>query len=135
MFSATSWAFTSGLLHLNDVQVNILAVLFGQLRLQLFLFSAALADYHARLRAVNGDAHTGLARLAVERALNLNFGNAGIVKLLFQLLAQLVIFHEGIAEIALRGEPAAVPIFDDTHAKTVGIDFLTHTAYLLTLSL
>ena len=84
---------------------------------------------------MNGDAHTGLARLAVERALNLNFGNAGIVKLLFQLLAQLVIFHEGIAEIALRGEPAAVPIFDDTHAKTVGIDFLTHTAYLLTLSL
>ncbi len=43
--------------------------------------------------------HPGLAG-GVEGALDLDLGNAGIVELLLQHLADLVVFHEGIAELS-----------------------------------
>ena len=57
-----------------------------------------MVDDHARLRAMDGNADAGLAGGVVDRALDLDLGHAGIVKLLFQHLADLVIFNQGIAE-------------------------------------
>ena len=82
--------------------------------------SAALADYHSRLCAVNVNADLGRVTL------DLDLRNACCVQLFFQHFAEVVILDEGIAEVLILREPAGIPIFDNAHTETVGIYFLAH---------
>lgn len=72
--------------YFHDVHQHVLAGHLGELSLDLLLLSALTADDHARLRAMDGNADAGLAGGVVDRALDLDLGHAGIVKLLFSTL-------------------------------------------------
>ena len=112
--------------NLNDVHVHALADHLAQLLLQVCDLSAALADNHAGLCAVNVYLDLGLTGLIVGGALDLDFRNTSAEELLFQSLTDLVVLYQGVAELLLGSKPAAVPIFNHTHADAMGIDFLAH---------
>ena len=96
---------------------------------QLLNFSAALADDHAGLRAMDVDAHLrGVA-------LDFNFRDASGIQLLLQRLAEVVILHQDVAELTVASKPPGIPVFDNTHTETVGIHFLTHIFASLPLTL
>ena len=81
---------------------------------------AALADHHAGPGAVQEDGH------GVGAALDLDLGHAGAVQGLFQVLADLLILDDQVADLLFTGIPTGIPVFDDAHAQAVGIYFLSH---------
>ena len=110
-----------GLFHLNDVDVNGLADHFLYLLAELVDFRAALADNHAGLRAVDVD--PDFQRVA----LDFDARNAGSLQFLFNEITDFVIFNQDVAESGFLCKPAGIPILDYAHAKTVGINFLSHS--------
>ena len=65
--------------------------------------------------------------------LNLDTGHARAVERLFEELADVLVLDNEVADFLLAGVPAGIPVFDNAHAQSVGIDFLTHkTASSLT---
>ena len=109
-----------GLADLNDLERDGHTRHLLQLLLVVVDLAAALADDHARLSAVDEHAH------AARVTLDLDLGDTGILQRLLQVLADLVVGHEGVAEVLLTCVPSGVPVLDDTHAHAVGIDFLSH---------
>ena len=51
-------------------------------------------------------------------------------EMLLQHLAEVVVLDKVIGKILLPGVPLGAPIQDDTHARAMGIDFLTHLLIL-----
>ena len=68
-------------------------------------------------------------------ALDLDLGDAGVIQLLLQDLAEVVVLYEGISEHIVSYKPAGVPVLDYTNTKTVRIYFLTHSLPPLPVSL
>ena len=68
---------------------------------------------------------------AVAVSLDLDLGDAGILQGLLQILTNVVVGDQGVAEDLVFCEPSGVPVLNDTHAKTVGIYFLSHLPLLL----
>ena len=62
----------------------------------------------------------------VVAALDLDLGNAGTVQSLLEILADLLILDDQVADLLVSGIPAGVPVFDDADAHAVGINFLSH---------
>ena len=102
IFSATSCAFRSG----EHVLVDAQHLFAGAL--DLFDLGAALADDHTGLGAVDVDAD------ALGVALDLDLGHARGGQRLEQVLTDLIVRYQRIAEGGLVGIPAGFPVFDDT---------------------
>ena len=67
-------------------------------------------------------------------ALDLDLGNTGAVQGLLQVLADLLILDDQIADLLITGIPTGIPVFDDAHAEAVGINFLSHKTVSLPYS-
>ena len=52
--------------------------------------------------------------------------NACVVQTLLQILTDLVVFHEEVAEHIVLSEPTGIPILDNADTETVRIYFLAH---------
>ena len=63
--------------------------------------------------------------------LDLDFGDAGGIELVLQILADVVVLHNQIAHLVGAGIPAGVPILDHANAQSMGINFLSHSYLLL----
>ncbi len=81
---------------------------------------AALADDHTGTGAVQVDGDDVVA------ALDLDLGNAGAVQGLLEILADLLILDDQVADLLVTGIPTGIPVFDDADAQAVGINFLSH---------
>ena len=66
--------------------------------------------------------------------LDLDLGNTGGIEGLLQELTDLLILDQQVTDLIVASIPARVPVFDDTHTETVGIDFLSHKLNLLAYS-
>src|SRR5699024_5082736 len=93
-----------GAADLDDVQGNALANHALDQQPQPLNLGAALADDHARAGAVDVDADLLVVPL------NLNLGDAGAVEGLLQVLADVVIFDNQVADFIVAGIPAGVPV-------------------------
>ena len=82
---------------------------------------AALADDHAGPGAVDIDADLCAVPL------DLDGGDAGAVKVLLQILPDLVVLDDQVADFLVPRIPAGIPVLDDAYAQTMGINFLSHT--------
>ena len=107
-------------LDLDDGAANLLAVLLGQLFFELLDVLAAAADNHAGTCALDHDLDF------VVLALDLDRRNACVVQTLLQILTDLVVFHEEVAEHIVLSEPTGIPILDNADTETVRIYFLAH---------
>ena len=107
-------------LDLDDRAANLLAVLLGQLFLELLDVLAAAADNHARTRALDHDLDLVVLTLDLDRR------NACIEQTLLQFLTDVVVFHEEVAERIVLCEPTGIPILDNADTETVRIYFLAH---------
>ena len=58
--------------------------------------------------------------------LDLDLGNTGAVQGLLQVLADLLILDDQIADLLITGIPTGIPVFDDADPKAMGIYFLSH---------
>ena len=108
-----------GTLHLEDVDLNLLAGELLELLLQLVDLLAALAD---------DDARTGRRdrnRNQFQRALDDDLRDAGLLQTDVQILADLGVFDELVGEI-LATEPVGIPTADDTKTICYRINFLSH---------
>ena len=95
-------------------------ILMSTFLLELVNLCALSADNHTGLCA--GDADSYL----IAGSLDLDRGNASLVKLLLQKLTDLIVFNECITEGCLAREPARIPILDYTHSETMWINLLSH---------
>ena len=111
----------------DNVQLHLLADELLNGKAVLLDLLAALADDHAGPGAVQEDGDHVVA------ALDFNLGNTGAVQRLFQILADLLVLYDQIADLLVTGIPTGIPVFDDAHAKAVGIYFLSHKTVLLPL--
>src|SRR5262249_37311855 len=111
-----------GLAHLDDIDVHLAVGERLHLGADLVDVRALLADHDARTGSV--DRH---ARLAV-RTLDDNLADRGLLEVFEQGLADLDVFLQQLAVLALAGEPAAVPGAVDPEAQTDRVDLLTHYA-------
>lgn len=53
-------------------------------------------------------------------------GTPCVVQTLLQILTDLVVFHEEVAEHIVLSEPTGIPILDNADTETVRIYFLAH---------
>ena len=83
---------------------------------------AALADHDAGSGAVNVDADLGGI------ALDLNGGDAGGIEGLLEILTNLVVFNDQIADLFFSGVPSGIPVFNNADAQAVRIYFLSHNS-------
>ena len=113
-----------GVLDLDDVQADRLAEEGFDFLLQSLDARAALADDDARLGGVDGHGDLGGG------ALDVDVGNARALQLGLQHLAKIVVLNEVVGEILFPGVPLGAPIEDDTNARAMGINFLTHSLIL-----
>ncbi len=125
MFSATSCALVSGRANLNDGESDGLADQLLDGETDALDLCAALADDDTRTRAVDIDADLGAV------ALDLDGRHACGVEGLLQVLADLVVLDDKIADLVVSGVPAGIPILDDADTHAVRINFLSHIVCLL----
>src|ERR1700712_1999079 len=92
-----------GLAHLDDVDVHLAVGEGLHLGADLVDVSALLADHDARTGGV--DRHAAFA----VRTLDDHLADGGLLEVLEQRRANLEVFLEQVAVLALVGEPAAVP--------------------------
>ena len=108
------------ILDLDDRAADLLAVLAGQLFLELLDILATAADNHAGTRALDHDFDLVVLTLDFDRR------NACVVQTLLQFLTNVVVFHEEVAEHIVLSEPTGIPILDNADTETVRIYFLAH---------
>ena len=109
-----------GVADLDDVELDVLADELRDVRAQRLDLGAVLADDHARTGAVHEQGND------VVGTLDLDLGHARAVEALLDVLADLVVLDDQIADLFISGIPAGVPVFDDADAHAMGIYFLTH---------
>ena len=114
-----------GAADLNDVEGNGLAKLGFDLLTQDFDLRAALADDDTGAGAVDADLDLGVV------AFNFDLGDAGGVEGGLQILTDVVVLDDQIADLILTGIPTRVPIFNYADAQSMGINFLSHSNLLL----
>ena len=49
-----------------------------------------------------------------------------VLKMLLEIFSEIVVADQLVGKFSVLGEPSGIPVLDDAHAKTVGIDFLSH---------
>ena len=81
---------------------------------------AALADDNTGTGAVQIDGNDVVA------ALDLDLGNAGTVQSFLEILADLLILDDQVADLLFTGIPTGIPVFDDADPQAMGINFLSH---------
>ena len=64
-------------------------------------------------------------------ALDLSVAEAGCEELVLEILADVVVFYDEISHLALSGEPVGIPLLDNTDAKAVRINFMSHVFLLM----
>ena len=109
----------------DDVQSDGLAKLGFDLLAEHFDLRAALADDDAGAGAVDADLDLGVV------ALNFDLGNTGRIEGGLQILTDVVVLDDQIADLILTGIPTRVPIFNYADAQSMGINFLSHSNLLL----
>ena len=114
-----------GAADLNDVEGDRLAELGFHLLAQDFDLRAALADDDTGTGAVDADLDLGVV------AFNFDLGDAGGVEGGLQILTDVVVLDDQIADLILTGIPTRVPIFNYADAQSMGINFLSHSNLLL----
>jgi hypothetical protein len=107
-----------GALDLADVHFHRAAGELVQLFAQGVDFAAGLADDDAGAGGV--DVHSDLAA-----ALDRDVREAGVGKLVDDVVADLQVLLQEVAEVFLR-EPVRLPIMDVADAETLGVDLLSH---------
>ena len=81
---------------------------------------AALADYDAGSCTVDEYAYfCGIS-------FDLDGGNTGRIKILFQILTNFVIFYDQVSHFIRSCIPSGIPIFNDTNTESMRIYFLSH---------
>ena len=110
-----------GTLHLEDVDLDLLAGELLQLLLQLVDLLTALADDDTRTGRRNGDGDQ------FERALDDNLGNASFGQTDIQILADFGVLDQLVGEV-LAAVPVGVPTANDTKTICYRIYFLSHCA-------
>ncbi len=108
-----------GVLHLKDVELNLLAGELLQLAPDPVRLGAAATDHDARTGGV--DVHPN----PVPGALDLNLGDAGPLHALGHQATDGDVFLD-VLGVVLVGEPAALPVGGDTEAEPVRVYFLPH---------
>ena len=86
---------------------------------------AALADNDAGSGAVDIDAYL------IGIALDLDGRNTGGIEGLLQVVADIVVFNDKIADLVCTGVPTGIPVLDNADAHAVRINFLSHLFCLL----
>src|SRR5581483_10549972 len=108
-----------GVLHLEDVQLHLLAGQVLQPGADAVGLGAAAADHDARTRRV--DVHAD----AVAGALDLDLGDAGPLHALGEQAADRHVLGDVVA-VQLVGVPAALELAADAQAEPVRVDLLAH---------
>ena len=121
--------FEIGVLHLKDVELNLLARQLLELDAQAVRLGATATDDDARASGVQIDAN------AVTRALDAHLGDAGALEVVGQELADRDVFRH-VVRVALSlgggvGEPARPVVSGDSQTEPAGVDLLTHISGLL----
>src|SRR5207249_10606354 len=122
MFSATSWASSSGCLISWMEMRTRLPKRFSRSS-QLVDARAALADDDAGLGGVDRDRELG-----VGAALSLDLGDAGVAEARQDDAAHLEVLVQHVGVVLGVGEPVRLPGTEDTKTKCVGVDFMTQLA-------
>ena len=107
---------------LDDREGHGLANHLGHGGLEALDVGAALADDLARTGAVDEDADL------IGVALYLDVGDARVEEVLLQVLANLVVLDDEIADFVVPGVPAGVPVLYDADTQAVRINFLSHAS-------
>ena len=63
--------------------------------------------------------------------LDLDLGNTRRIQLILQVLTNVIILNQQVANLFRAGIPAGVPILDYANAQSMGIHFLSHSYLLL----
>ena len=108
-----------GVLHLEDVQLNLLAGQLLQVGADAVGLGAAAADDDARTRGV--DVHAD----PVTGALDLHVGDTGALEAGGQQLADGDVFLD-VVRVLLVGVPAGLPVGGDAEPEAVRVDLLAH---------
>ena len=108
-----------GVLHLEDVQLHLLAGQLLQVGPDAVGLGAAAADDDARPRGVDVDADP------VAGALDLHVGDAGALQTGGQQPTDRHVFLD-VVLVLLVGVPPGLPVGGDTEPEAVGVDFLAH---------
>ena len=98
-----------GASYLDDVDRNRLLDDLLDLESELLDLRAALTDDGAGLCAVDEDSYL----LAV--ALDLDLRNAGCLELLFEILSEIVVGNERVAEFFVTDVPSGIPVLYNAH--------------------
>ena len=114
-----------GAANLDDVQSDALAELLLQLQTELFNLLTALADDDAGTGAVQIDLNAGIA------ALDLDLGDACGIKSLLEILTDVIVLNDQVADLVVAGIPAGIPVLDYADAQTMRINFLSHSNLLM----
>ena len=109
-----------GVADFHDVQLDLLADHLLHSQTILLDLLTALADDNTGTGAVQVDGNGVIA------ALDLNLGNAGTVQGLLEILADLLILDDQVADLLFTGIPTGIPVFDDADPQAMGINFLSH---------
>ena len=80
---------------------------------------------HLLAQSEVGDLHLAVG------ALDFNLCDAGGIELVLQILTDVVVLDDQIADLILTGIPTRVPIFNYADAQSMGINFLSHSNLLL----
>ena len=106
-----------GLADLDEVQEHLVLAELGDVLAELLDVRALLADDHARAGGVNGDA------ALLVRTLDDDLGDAGLLQLLLDELADLDVFVQQAAEVGAVGVPAAVSVRLTPRRNPIGLIF------------
>ena len=120
--------FEIGVLHLEDVELNLLARQLLELHAQAVRLGTTATDDDARASGVQVDAN------AVTRALDCHLGDTGALEVVGQELADRDVFGH-VVRVALSlgggvGEPARPVVSGDSQTEPAGVDLLTHISGL-----
>ncbi|EJX08303.1 folylpolyglutamate synthase [gut metagenome] len=108
-----------GLLHFEDIDLNILIRDFLQFFLKLIYFLATLTDDKTRTRSADSD------RDELRSTFDYDTGNTGLCQTCIEILTDLAIFEDVIAKV-LTTIPIRIPTTNNTQTVTDRIYFLSH---------
>ena len=109
-----------GILDLNNIDNNRATDHCFKLGAKLFDLDTAAADNHTGLCAVDEYAN------AHSITLDFELGSTCCLELLLEVLSDLVVRYQGIAELFVLCEPSGIPLLDHADAQAVRIYLLSH---------
>ena len=108
--------------NLNDGESNGLADELLYFEAQALYLRAALADDDTGSGAVDIDANLSAV------ALYLDGGDTGGIEGLFEVLADLIVLDDQIADFIFSCVPSGIPVFNNAYTQAMGINFLSHNS-------